>query len=90
MTTLYIQIDDAAVEVAREKAKNAGKTLEAWVADVVHQQAAPADGEEEGIEDAGRLRSNTREWVKDILAATEHPKGNSGGWKFNREEIYER
>jgi len=44
----------------------------------------------EGIESADQLRSNTREWVKDILAATEHPKGNSGGWKFNREEIYER
>jgi len=102
---LHIQLDDATAEVVREQAKQAGKTLEAWVADVVQQQAAPADDE------TGQLRRNTREWVKDLLAATEHPKGNSGGdkewikkflenadqvrghsggWKWNREELYDR
>ena len=97
MTMLHIQLDDATAEVVRKQAKQAGKTLEAWATDVIHQQVTPetipANGKEwitKFLENADEVRGHSGDWVKDLLAATEHPKGNSGGWKFNREEIYER
>ena len=88
MTTMYFDIDEATAEAVRQKAHRAGKTPAAWIADIVHQQTALTD--DAWIENADQLRNNTSEWVKDFLAATEHPKGDSGGWKFNREEIYDR
>ena len=74
MTTLEIRLDEATAEAIRQQARQAGKTPEAWASEVIAQQAA-----------AG----GSAAWVKDFLAATERPKGDSGGWKWNREEIYD-
>jgi hypothetical protein len=75
MTTLEIKIDEATAEVVRQKARQAGKTPEAWVSEVVAQQAAPP---------------GSNEWIKGFLESAEKSTGNSGGWKWNREELYDR
>jgi len=74
MTTLHIEFDEAIADAARKKAQAQGKTVEGWVAEVVAQQV---DGEPDV------------EWVARFLEGAERLKGNSGGWKWNRDELYE-
>jgi hypothetical protein len=72
MTTLEIKLDEATAEAIRQKAQQAGKTPEAWATEIIIQQAAPP----------GR-----NEWIKAFLESAKNSTGNSGGWKWNREEI---
>jgi hypothetical protein len=75
MTTLEIKIDEATAEVIRRKAQHAGKTPEVWAAEIILQQAGG------GV---------NKEWIKAFLENAEKVPGNSGGWKWNREELYGR
>lgn len=75
MTTLQIEIDEATAAAIREKAQLAGKTPEILAAEIVRQQfPLPPD----------------KSWIKDFLEGTETAKGDSKGWKWNREELYDR
>jgi hypothetical protein len=75
MTTLQISLDERAAQAIREKAHLAGKTPEAWVAEVAVSQAIPAPD---------------KTWVDEFLTRAANSKGNSQGWKWNREELYDR
>lgn len=75
MTVLQITLDEQAAEAIREKAELAGKTPEAWVAEVAAQRA---------------IVTRDKSWVDEFLAGSGKSKGDSKGWKWNREELYER
>jgi predicted transcriptional regulator len=76
MTTLRIEIDEAIAAAIQEKASRSGKTPEAWAAELVTEQI--------------QLQSQRqRAWVEEFLAATASPKGDSGGRKWSRDELYD-
>lgn len=71
---LTLSVPDDIVDRAREVAHERGTSLSALVRDYLERLAGPADGEEL----AARF---------DELWDERH--GHSGGWRFNREELYE-
>ena len=75
MTTLEIKIDEVTAEAIRQKAQQSGKTPEAWAAEIILQQAG---------------HGGSKEWIRAFLENAEKVPGNSGGWKWNREELYDR
>jgi hypothetical protein len=75
MTTLRITVDEPVAQAIRRKAELEGKTAEAWLADMAALQAVPAQ---------------SKEWIDRFLESARHRPGNSHGWKWNREELYER
>jgi hypothetical protein len=73
-STLTLSVDPKSVERAREAARHQGKSLNAMLREYIDQLA----GRKPGAEVARELQ---RMWRQE--------PGHSGGWKFNREEIYE-
>ncbi len=78
MSNLTIALEDDLLKEARIKALKEGTSLNAYlrqcVADYVGRKSA-AEGEQ---------------LAREFQAFCERVKGDSGGWKFNREEIYDR
>ena len=75
MTTFQITLNDSAAEAIRQKAELEGKTAEAWLAEMAATQAAPV---------------KNKEWISEFLESARNRPGNSHGWKWNREELYDR
>lgn len=75
MTTMQITVDDPVAQAIRMRAELEGKTPEAWLAEVAASQAMPMRG---------------KEWIDKLLESARTRPGNSHGWKWNREELYER
>jgi hypothetical protein len=76
MTTLHIDVEESLAEAARQKAASEGKTLEGWVAEVMAQKV-------------GSNANHTVEWARRLLEGANRVQGNSNGWKWNREELYQ-
>ncbi len=72
-----ISLPDATVEALRKKARANGKSLNAWLREILGREA-PANSDW-----ADRYRQLAEECAKDIEAANPSP------WKWNREEMYE-
>ena len=72
---LTLSIDDEILERARRHAQAAGTSVNQMVRDFIARIAGNSDL------DAA---------VAEFRELTRNAKGNSRGWKFNREEIYER
>jgi hypothetical protein len=75
MTTMHITLDEHAAEIIRKKAQLAGKTAEEWLAEMAVSQAVPPQN---------------KGWIDMFLESARNRPGNSHGWKWNREELYER
>jgi hypothetical protein len=75
MTTLQITLDERAAAAICDTARLAGKTPEVWVAEVAVRQAVTA---------------HDNEWIDEFLRRSGNSRGDSKGWKWNREELYER
>jgi len=75
MTTMYIEIDEATAEAVRQTAQQTGKTPEKVVGEVVAERFS---------------KPNPNAWIKGFLESARKSTSNSGGWKFNREELYDR
>jgi hypothetical protein len=73
-TNITLSVDEDAVERAREVARQQGTSLNALIREYIAQLAGKRTGEEI--------------WREMEQQFAEAP-GNSGGWKWNREEIYE-
>ena len=84
MMTLSFEIDEVTAETIRQKVNQAGKTPGAWLTDVVHQQTTPVDNKEQ----INKPRPNA--WIKGFLESARNSTSHSGGWKWNREELYNR
>jgi hypothetical protein len=75
VTTLQITLDEDAVQAIRCKAQLAGKTPEAWVAEAAAQKAGSP---------------GNKDWIRKFLENADKVRGNSGGQKWTRDELYER
>jgi hypothetical protein len=72
---LTLSVDDEGVELARQRAKALGSSVNQLVREYLEQLAGKTDPQA----DAAELERLSR------LA-----KGNSRGWKFDRDELHER
>jgi len=72
---LTLSVDDEIVQQARRRAEAMGKSVNQLVREYLERLAGKSDLEAA----ADEYREMSR-----------NPKGNSRGWKFNRDEIHER
>lgn len=72
---LTLSVDDEVISSARRRAEAMGTSVNQLVRDYLAQLA----GESDAAADADEFERLSRQ-----------ARGNSRGWKFNREEIYER
>ena len=75
MTTWQISVEESVAEAFSLKARAEGKTPEALAAELVAREVPPPAN---------------KEWITRFLEHAEKFPGNSRGWKWNRDEIYER
>jgi len=75
LVNITLSIDDEIIQSARRRAEAMGKSVNQLVREYLEQLAGKAD--------LGAV-------ADEYLASSRDPKGNSRGWKFNREEIHER
>jgi len=72
---ITLSVEDEIVQRARRRAEAMGKSVNQLVREYLEQLAGKAD--------LGAI-------ADEYLASSRNPKGNSRGWKFNREEVHER
>ncbi len=72
---LTLSVDAEVVLKARQRAETLGTSLNQLVRDYLEQLAGKSDA----VEDAAEFRR-----------LSESARGDSHGWKFNREELHER
>ncbi len=72
---ITLSIDEQIVKLAREKLQAVGKSVNEEIRDHLQHVAGVND------KDAGR-------WIDELRSLS--GKGDSRGWRFNRDEIYER
>ena len=75
LVNITLSIDEQVVERAREKLRAVGKSVNEEFREHLSRLAGHDDGE-------------IHDWVERLQALS--GKGNSNGWRFNRDEIYER
>jgi hypothetical protein len=72
---ITLSVADEVVEAARRRAEAMGKSVNQLVREYLERLAG---------------KSNLEVAAAEFEELSRHPKGNSRGWKFNREEIHER
>jgi antitoxin component of RelBE/YafQ-DinJ toxin-antitoxin module len=75
MTNITLSVDERVVREAREAAQAMGKSLNQVVREYLEQLA----GKRQMAQD-----------IEDLRRLSDEAHGHSRGWKFNRDEIYER
>jgi len=75
LVNVTLSIDDEVIRRARRRAEALGTSVNQMVRDYLEQVAGKADPNQ----DADEFEKLSR-----------HARGNSRGWKFNREELHER
>ena len=74
MTTIQFEIDDSLLKKVQERATETGVSVQELIRQSLIKNCA----------------TDPESWYKELVAATERLGGNSGGWKWNREELYDR
>jgi FtsZ-binding cell division protein ZapB len=72
---LTLSIDEQTVKRAREKLRAVGKSVNEEIREHLSYVAGKGD-------------SGAEQWIEELRALS--GKGDSHGWRFNRDEIYER
>jgi hypothetical protein len=78
LVNLTLSLDERIVERAREVARQQGTSLNALIREYVQLLANQSTGDE-------LLREFEAQWAE----VDRSPGGSDGGYKFNREELYE-
>jgi len=88
MTTLQITVDENIAAAIRRRAELDGKSSEAWLAEVVTEKAMAHDKAwiDEFLQ-SGKQSSD--DWLDEYVKIAREARGNSHGWKWNREELYD-
>ena len=73
---LTLSVDERIVEQARKAAQSMGKSLNQAVRDYLEQLAGQSQ------------REAVIKELRELSMTGQTPKGQNGGWKFDREEIY--
>jgi antitoxin component of RelBE/YafQ-DinJ toxin-antitoxin module len=76
---LNLSIDEQIVQRAQEAAERRGMSLDQFVQHCL-----------EAATSAAQPKQSKEEWIAEFRRLTEEGQGHSGGWKFNREELYDR
>jgi hypothetical protein len=72
---ITLSIDEQVVTRAREKLRTVGKSVNEEIREHLRHIAGDND-------------SDTERWIEELRSLS--GKGDSRGWRFNRDEIYER
>lgn len=75
MKNVTLAVDEKLLEASREYARRHHTTVNKMVRDFLQQE----------VGQQGKIN-----WVDEFLRLTKEGGGNSRGWKWNREEIYDR
>ena len=75
LMNITLSVDEQTVERARERLRAVGKSVNEEIRDRLRYLAGEKD------------RDNER-WIEELRGLS--GKGDSHGWRFNRDEIYER
>jgi hypothetical protein len=73
MKNITLAIDDETLAASREYAKKHGTTVNALVRQLLDRT----------------VRQNSAAKIGELFRLMDEHPGNSGGWKWNREELYE-
>ena len=71
MAKVTISLDEKLLAASREYAKRQGKSLSALVSELLEKTVNSREGR----------------WAEEFFALADKAKGNSRGWKWNRDEI---
>jgi plasmid stability protein len=71
MANVTLSLSDDLVRAGREYAERHGTSLNALIRELLEKTVSPAEGV----------------WPDEFLARIKQARGNSRGWKWNREEI---
>jgi FtsZ-binding cell division protein ZapB len=72
---ITLSIDEQTIARAREKLRSVGKSVNEEIREHLRHIA-------------GENRSDDKQWIEELRSLS--GKGHSQGWRFNRDEIYER
>ena len=75
MKNVTLAVEDKLLQDSREYAQRHHTTLNAMVRKLLQQTVT---------------RPSSENWMKELFRLADDAHGNSGGWKWNREEIYDR
>jgi hypothetical protein len=75
MKNVTLAVEDKLLEDSREYAQRHHTTLNAMVRKLLQQTVT---------------RPSSENWMKELFRLADEAHGNSRGWKWNREEIYDR
>ncbi len=75
MKNVTLAVEDKLLEDSREYAQRHHTTLNAMVRTFLRQTVT---------------RSSPENWMKELFRLADEAHGNSRGWKWNREELYDR
>jgi antitoxin component of RelBE/YafQ-DinJ toxin-antitoxin module len=76
--TLQLAIDDDLAQEARKVAESMGTSVDQLILSYLKQLTSTSDAEEIEAE------------LAELERLSQEAKGDSQGWKFNRDELYER
>ena len=74
MSNVTLSIDDTLLSQSREFAASQGKSLNGLIRQLLIKATA---------------KPGAQDWFEGFALISEQALGDSGGWKFNREEIYD-
>ena len=75
MKNVTLAVEDKLLEESREYAQRHHTTLNAMVRKLLQQTVT---------------RSSSENWMKELFRLADEAHGNSRGWKWNRDELYDR
>ena len=75
MKNVTLAVEDKLLEDSREYVQRHHTTLNAMVRKLLQQTVT---------------RPSSENWMKELFRLADEAHGNSRGWKWNREEIYDR
>lgn len=73
MKNITLSLDDKMIKLGREYAKNHQTTLNNLIRELLEKT----------------ISQKSQTWLEDCFHKMDKAKGNSKGWKWNREEIYD-
>lgn len=87
MHQITIAIDDSTLAAYKVCAAEHGRSLNDVILDVLHTACPPHLSADSGRVEAGE---QSGDWFDELMRHIQTARGNSGGWRFNREDIYDR
>ena len=89
MHEITIAIDDSTLTAYQRRADARGQSLNDAILEVLHT-GCPSQLREHPDQAGTEMDEQGNDWFEELMTLIRSARGNSGGWRFNREEIHER